>query len=85
MSIENRSVKLYCPVCGNDYYLSLDNEINNISEATDDTRIQCTDCKSVFTKAELMEANQDIINANIEEVEQEMVKEIENRIKKIFR
>ena len=30
--------------------------------------MQCVDCKTIFTKAELLEGNQDVINANIEEV-----------------
>lgn len=85
MSIESRNVTLSCPVCGNDQFSSLDSENDDLSDAPDDTRIQCADCKSIFTKAELIDANQDVINANIEEVKQELLKDLEKKLKKMFK
>jgi hypothetical protein len=63
----------------------VDVEIDDLSDAPDDTRIQCVDCKCIFTKAELIEANQDVINANIEEVKQELLKDLEKKLKKMFK
>jgi hypothetical protein len=60
-------------------------EIDDLSDAPDDTRIQCADCKNVFTKAELIEANQDVINANIEEVKEELLKDLDKKLKKLFK
>ena len=85
MSVENRNITLYCPVCGNDQFSSVDSETDDLSDAPDDTRIQCADCKSVFTKRELIDGNQDIINANIEEVKQELIKDLKKELKKMFR
>jgi predicted nucleic acid-binding Zn-ribbon protein len=85
MSLESRNVTLYCPTCGNDQFSSVDAEIDNLSDAPDDTRIQCADCKTILTKAELIEANQDVIDANLEEIKQEAIEEIEKKIKDIFK
>lgn len=84
MCIENRKVTLYCPTCGNDQFATLD-ETDNLVEAPDTTRFQCSDCKSVITKAELIESNQDSINANIEDVKNEAIKEIDKKLKKLFK
>lgn len=85
MSVESRKVTLYCPTCGNDQFSSVDVEIDDLSDAPDDTRIQCADCKCIFTKAELIEANQDIINANIEEMKKDLLKDLEKKLKKMFK
>ena len=85
MNIENRRVTLYCPICGNDQFLSLDCALEDLFDSPDDYRVQCADCKSIITKAELLEGNQDIINANIEEIKQEVLEDVERRLKKIFK
>lgn len=85
MSTEIRNVTLHCPVCGNDQFSCLDEEINDGPDTPDDTRYQCADCKSIFTKAELIEENQDIINANIEEVKEELLKDLKKELKRIFK
>lgn len=83
MNLESRKVTLYCPVCGNDQFILHD--IDNLLDAPDDTLIQCADCKKTLTKAELIEENQDVINANIEEVKNEAIKEINKELRKIFK
>ena len=85
MSVKSRNVKLYCPTCGNDQFSCVDYEIEDLSNAPDDTKIQCADCKCIITKAELIEANQDVINANIEEVQEDLLKDLEKKIKKLFK
>lgn len=85
MSVESRNVTLYCPTCGNDQFSSVDVEIDDLSDAPDDTRIQCADCKCIFTKAELKETNQDVINANIEEMKKDLLKDLEKKLKKMFK
>lgn len=85
MSIESRSVTLYCPTCGNDQFSCMDVENEDLSDAPDDTRLQCADCMSIFTKAELLEANQGVLNANIEEVKLDLMKNLEKKLKKMFR
>lgn len=81
----SRNVTLFCSVCGNDQFSTLDEEIDDLMEAPDDTKIKCSDCGRVFTKAELIEENQDVINANIEDIKNEAMKEIEKELSKAFK
>lgn len=80
-----RKVKLYCPICGNDQFSCIDESIDNLSDAPNDVTIKCSDCGSIFTKGELIESNQDIIDANIEDIKQEAIKELEKKLKKMFK
>lgn len=54
-------------------------------EAPDSTKIKCSDCGRVFTKAELIEENQNVINANIEDIKNEAMKELEKELAKAFK
>lgn len=81
----DRKVTLYCNVCGNDQFSALDEEIDNLLEAPDNTKIKCSDCGKVFTKAELIQENQDVINANIEDIKNEAIKELEKELSKAFK
>lgn len=81
----SRNVTLFCSVCGNDQFSTLDEGIDDLREAPDDTKIKCSDCGRVFTKAELIEENQDVINANIEDIKNEAMKEIEKELSKALK
>lgn len=81
----NRKVTLYCSVCGNDQFSTLDEITCELSEAPDDTRMKCSDCGKVFTKGELLEANQEVINANIEDIKDEAIKEFEKELAKALK
>ena len=79
----NKIIRLYCPICGNDQFISLDDA--EFIDSTDSTRFKCSDCKNTFTKEEIIESNEDIINANIEEFEEDVLRDIEKELKKIFK
>ena len=81
----SRNVTLFCDVCGNDQFSSLDNHISDLENASDETKIQCSVCKKIFTKAELIEVNEEVINLNIEEIQNEAIDEFEKEMKKIFK
>lgn len=81
----SRKVTLFCSVCGNDQFSALDEGIDDLMEAPDDTKMKCSDCGKVFTKAELIEENQDVINANIEDIKNEAMKEIEKELSKALK
>ena len=80
----SRNVKLYCNVCGNDQFESLDEQFVNLKEASQMVKMRCSDCGKVFTKAELLEENQGIIDANMEDIKREAIKEVEKELKKAF-
>ena len=73
----SRNVYLYCDVCGNDQF-----EFDSKDEST---KYKCTDCGKEYTKEELIKINEHVINANIEDVEQEAISELEKELKKIFK
>jgi len=81
----SRNVTLYCDVCGNDQFATLDEISCELSEAPDETKIQCSDCQKVFTKAELLEVNQAVIDANLEDIKKEAVKELEKELKRALK
>lgn len=37
----DRKVKLLCPICGNDQFASLDEEIEDLLYASDDVPVRC--------------------------------------------
>ncbi|MCD8020116.1 MAG: hypothetical protein LUF92_11195 [Clostridiales bacterium] len=85
-----RNVSLLCPVCGNDQFSAPDlGDMELLRDAPDDARIQCSDCKTIFTKSQLIEENQEQISAHVEEIEKEVVHDLERELnkamKKIFK
>ena len=52
-----RTVRLRCPVCANDQFSAVDNEMEDIDEVSDNTCLKCSDCGAVYTKAELIADN----------------------------
>lgn len=73
----SRNIELNCPVCANDQF-EYDSELES-------TTYKCSDCGKEFTKDELLEANEYKINANIEDVKNEAMKEVEKELKKYLR
>lgn len=49
-----------------------------MKDAPDETKIQCSACGKIFTKAELIKLNQEGINTNIKDIKNEAVKELKN-------
>lgn len=85
MNLSDRKVPMYCPICGNDQFSCIDVDMDDLSDAPDDVKLKCSDCNSIITKGELIESNQDIINANIEKIKDEALKELQKELKKIFK
>lgn len=76
---------LKCSVCGNDQFSVIDESIQDISEADGYVEVKCSDCGKVVTKDELLEENSYIIEANIEDFKNDIMKAIEKDFKKIFK
>lgn len=81
----SEKVTLRCDVCGNDLFSALDNVTCELCDAPDETRVQCSDCGKIFSKAELMDANQKLINGHIEDMKNEAIREIEKELKKALK
>lgn len=81
----DRKVTLLCPLCGNDQFESMDEEFEDLLHASDDVRVSCSDCGSVYTKQELIESNAAIIDNAVDELAEGAVKELEKELKKAMK
>lgn len=63
----------------------IDENIIDIDEADDDVKVKCSDCGRVTTKEQLFEENTDVINSNIEDFKDEIMKEVVKDFKKLFK
>ncbi|SDH43993.1 ECs_2282 family putative zinc-binding protein [Desulfosporosinus hippei] len=79
------NIGMKCSVCGNDQFSIVDESIGDLLDAPDETKVKCSDCGFVTTKEQLIEDNGYIINANIEDFKEEIMKQIEKELKKMFR
>lgn len=72
-----RKITLYCPLCGSDMFDKI-----NAKQYT------CIKCGTNFSKEEIMEENQYIINENVNDVKNEIIKdftkELKNKLKGIM-
>ncbi|QBP43181.1 ECs_2282 family putative zinc-binding protein [Paenisporosarcina antarctica] len=78
------SISMQCSVCGNEQFSTVDESIDMV-DALDETEVMCSDCGRVTTKAQLMEENSHIINANIGDFKDEIMKQAQKDIKKMFK
>jgi len=80
-----KSIKMLCSVCGNDQFSTIDESIENLLDAPDETEIKCSDCGLITTKEQLIKDNNHIIEANIEDFKEEIIKQLQKDLKKIFK
>ena len=79
-----KSIDLLCPVCGNEMFESLNEGIENLSN-DESFKYRCANCNRIFTKKELLDANQLLIDETIEEMKDDVIKQIEKELKKVFK
>lgn len=81
----NKKVTLYCDRCGNNQFYFEDTNNSDVELVSDDTILKCSDCGKIFTKEELIELNAEVITANVEDMKEEIVKEVQREINKLFK
>lgn len=79
------SIGMKCSVCGNDQFSTVDESIEDMLNASDETEVKCSDCGRVTTKEQLIEENSHIIDANMEDFKDEVVKQLQKDFKKMFK
>lgn len=79
-----RNIDLLCPVCGNKMFEDL-NEGNEDLSNDESFKYRCANCNRIFTKKELLDANQLLIDESIEEMKDDVIKQIEKELKKAFK
>jgi uncharacterized Zn finger protein len=81
----SKQVKMICSVCGNDQFALVDENIEDLFDAPDETEIKCSDCGHVVTKEILIEENAEGITAHMDEFKKEIVKKFEKEFNKFFK
>lgn len=79
------SISMKCSVCGNDQFSTFDDSIEDLLNAPDETEVKCSDCGRVTTKEQLIEENSGIIEANIDDFKDDIMKELDKELKKMFK
>lgn len=78
-------ISLKCNICGNDQFSSVDEIIEDLQDAPPETEVKCSDCGRITTKEQLIEENSGIIDANIEDFKEEIMKQLQKEFKKLFK
>lgn len=79
-----RNIDLLCPVCGNKMFEDLNGGNEDLSN-DESFEYRCANCNRIFTKKELLDANQLLIDETIEEMKDDVIKQIEKELKKAFK
>lgn len=83
MKLDNisKEVKMICRVCGNDEF-SCRFEDGDLSQAPNDTVLQCSCCGFKTTKSELIEDNSEAIDAAVKDMVGDITDAFNNELKK---
>jgi uncharacterized Zn finger protein len=49
-----KSIKMLCSVCGNDQFSTIDESIENLLDAPDETEIKCSDCGLIVSVKDIV-------------------------------
>lgn len=77
----SRKVAMLCPLCGNDQFGCLDEELGDSVDTPDEARFRCSDCGSVFTKEELIAENAEVLDNAVEDIKEDLLKELQKEMK----
>ena len=80
-----KHVSMYCPTCGGQLFEIVDKIKCSLIESPDSTLIRCAKCSSLFTKIELKDYNQEIINENLSELTTEVVEDLKKDFSKMLK
>lgn len=73
----HRTVQLVCPVCGGKTF--------HYDKENPNTNYTCLQCKRVFTKEKMRKGNQEILDANVKEMQEQAVQNIKNEFRDILK
>lgn len=80
-----KNISMKCSVCGNEQFSSVEEGIDDLMSAPSETELKCSDCGRVQTKEQLIEENSHIIDANVEDFKDEVMKQLKKDLSKRFK
>lgn len=75
----SKKISLLCSVCGNSQFMALD---CNGEEFLEVPVYKCSDCGREISREQLIEENQEMIDANLNDIKTEAVNELEKELQK---
>jgi len=78
-------IGMKCGVCGNDQFSIIDERMEDLLNAPNETEVKCSDCGRVTSKEQFIEENSHIIDANFEDFKDDIMKQLQKDIKKMFK
>lgn len=78
----SKKVSLLCSVCGNSQFTALDFEGKEFLEFSEAPIYKCSDCGREISREQLIEENQEMIDANLNDMKKEAVSELKKELKK---
>ena len=85
MKNAEREIDLLCGTCGNNMFEVLSSNSTDLSDMPDDSRLRCSYCGRIYTKNELMQDNESLIDSNINDIVYEVTRNPEDELKKLFK
>lgn len=79
------NISMKCSVCGNDQFSMVDEGIDDLLTAPDETEVKCSDCGRITTKEQIINENSHIIDANLKDFKDDVVKQLQRDLKKKFK
>lgn len=78
----SRKVLSRCSVCGNSQFMALDCDGKEFMEFSEAPVYRCSDCGREISREQLFEENQEIIDANMNDIKAEEVNELKKELQK---
>lgn len=70
----SKNIRLYCPICGSDMF-----------DTSNEDQYICIKCGANFSKEEIIEENQYVINESVNGIKNEIIKDFTKDLKKILK
>lgn len=78
----SKKISLLCGVCGNSQFMALDCNGEEFLEFSKAPVYKCSDCGREISREQLIEENQEMIDANLNDIKIEAVNELKKELQK---
>lgn len=83
MNETDQSAVLLCPLCGGEPFAP-SQDMEEFWAMPEDAALCCAECGGRYTKSDLLQANRAISGADVSQVEQAVLRELEQQLAQMF-